>query len=90
MAGHAAALLTARDVLMTYTGRIQAMLLSLGGPPTRTDRAAYHRYLWSSPGLLRRIGLRALRHMLPWSKPWQDPGELELIRIALRGTAQRA
>jgi predicted metal-dependent hydrolase len=81
---HAAALWSARGVFLTYAGRIQSTLLSVGPAPTAEQRSAYRRYLWSTPGVLRKVGLRSLRHAAPWSTTWRHPGELELVRIALQ------
>lgn len=81
---NAVALWTARGVFLTYAGRIQSMLLAQGPAPTREHRRAYRRYLWSSPGVLRKVSLLSLRHALPGATTWRRPEELDLIRSAIQ------
>ena len=82
-ATHVAALWSAGRVLVRYTTEIQQTLVATGPQPTPEHRAQYRAYLWSTPGILRKIVLRAVRHALPWSKAWSDPRELVLISTAL-------
>lgn len=86
-ATHLAALWSAGRTLLTYTTRIQRALISTGPQPASGQLVQYRAYLWSSPGVLSRILLRAIRHVLPWSRPWSDPRELQLIRVSLERAA---
>lgn len=82
-ATHAAALWSAGRVLLRYSSEIQKALVATGEQPTPRHRAEYRAYLWSKPGVLRKVLLRAIRHALPWSRAWSDPRELDLIATAL-------
>ncbi len=86
-ATHTASLWAASGVFLRYSARIQRVLLGLGESPTRSQRIQYQRFLWSDPGILRRVLLRTARHALPWSRTWSDPREVELIRTPVERPA---
>lgn len=84
---HVAALWSAGRALIKYVAAIQSVLLADGVQPTAGDHAGYRTYLWTRPGLLRKVMARAVRHIVPWSRAWSDPREIELIKVSLERVA---
>jgi predicted metal-dependent hydrolase len=80
---HVAALWSAGRTLLQYATQIENALVAAGPQPTSDQRKEYRAYLWSTPGILTKVLLRAVRHALPWSKAWSDQRELELIKTSL-------
>jgi predicted metal-dependent hydrolase len=80
---HARALVTACRVLAGTISRMEAVLLERERSIASGARVEHWRYLYVSPGLLRRVGAKLPRFFGPAFRYWSDPADVRLIEWGL-------
>lgn len=79
---HIRALIKACRILITAVGQIRVVLMEAEPPPSRAQRLAHFRYLFGTPGVLRRVAVRLPRFLAPRFRHWADARDIELIARA--------